>query len=93
MLSKQGYTVIEARNGEDALRLSDSRGAEVDLLVSETLMSKVTGPDLAARLLAFQPLNACAVYVARESLADRATSRSTRTGFLPRPFTNAHAGE
>jgi len=28
MLAKQGYTVIEARNGEDALRTFDSRGAE-----------------------------------------------------------------
>jgi two-component system cell cycle sensor histidine kinase/response regulator CckA len=88
MLAKQGYTVIEARNGEDALRVFDSRGAEIDLLLTEILMSKVTGPDLAARLIALQPrMRVLYMSHANHQRIARHLQIDPERGFLPKPFT------
>jgi two-component system, cell cycle sensor histidine kinase and response regulator CckA len=88
MLTKQGYTVIEARNGDDALRVFDSRGAEVDLLLTEILMPKVTGPDLAARLLALQPrMRVLYMSHANHQRIARHLQIDPERGFLPKPFT------
>jgi two-component system cell cycle sensor histidine kinase/response regulator CckA len=49
-LESGGYTVIEARNGADALRLATEHKATIDLLVSDMVMPGMTGKELARRL-------------------------------------------
>ena len=49
ILGRAGYVTSVAENGEEALRLIDE-GATFDLLVSDLMMPKLTGPELHERL-------------------------------------------
>jgi CheY-like chemotaxis protein len=49
-LESGGYTVIEACDGADALRLVAERKAAIDLLVTDMVMPGMTGRELARRL-------------------------------------------
>ena len=55
MLEKRGYRVLEARSTSDALAVYEARGGEIDLLLTEIRMAKISGPELAARLLGVRP--------------------------------------
>ena len=55
VLRKQGYTVLSATDGEDALRVATESEHEPDLLVSDIVMPKLGGPELARQLLARLP--------------------------------------
>jgi two-component system, cell cycle sensor histidine kinase and response regulator CckA len=45
-LSNKGYEVLEAENGEEALKIMQSRGKEIDLIVTDTVMPGISGPSL-----------------------------------------------
>ncbi len=55
VLRKNGYDVIEARSGEDALRLSGRHGGTIHLLLSDVVMPQMSGPDLAKQLARTRP--------------------------------------
>ncbi len=55
VLEAQGYTVLEASNGEDALRLAADYAGVIDLLVSDVVMPELGGRVLAERLSAARP--------------------------------------
>ena len=56
VLRTQGYTVLEAANGDEALKLaSDPATEKVDLLVTDVVMPLVGGMELAARIWAERP--------------------------------------
>jgi two-component system, cell cycle sensor histidine kinase and response regulator CckA len=44
-LTRHGYTVITADNGEDALEILN-RGQEIDLLISDVVMPGMDGPTM-----------------------------------------------
>jgi nitrogen-specific signal transduction histidine kinase/ActR/RegA family two-component response regulator len=54
-LEQNGFRVIEAANGEEALRLSNSYAEPIDLLVTDMVMPLVGGPELAKRLAPTRP--------------------------------------
>jgi two-component system cell cycle sensor histidine kinase/response regulator CckA len=47
ILERQGYTVVEAASGEDALRLLDQDRGPLDLLVTDVVMPGIDGGDVA----------------------------------------------
>jgi two-component system, cell cycle sensor histidine kinase and response regulator CckA len=49
-LESGGYTVLEAKNGVEALALADANKGKIDLLVTDMIMPGMTGPQLASRL-------------------------------------------
>lgn len=55
ILTRQGYEVIEAENGEDALNLLDSFGKEVHLLLTDVIMPGMNGRDLYSMALIKRP--------------------------------------
>src|SRR5262245_19633849 len=54
-LRERGYTVLEARNGAEALALVGENLASIDLVVSDVVMPEVGGRELAARLALLDP--------------------------------------
>lgn len=54
-LSRQGYRVIPARNAGEALLLCEDQAVSIDLLLTDVVMPKMSGPELAARLSATRP--------------------------------------
>ena len=46
-LSDRGYTVLEAKDGEEALDVARAHGGKIDLLVSDLIMPRVGGRELA----------------------------------------------
>jgi signal transduction histidine kinase len=53
-LESHGYTVIEASDGEEALRVVDGRLQSVHLLLTDVVMPRMSGPSLARRLLSLR---------------------------------------
>ncbi|MHB8736959.1 MAG: response regulator, partial [Terriglobales bacterium] len=50
VLQAQGYTVLEACDGEEALEVYAQHAGAIDLLVSDVVMPRRTGPELAQQL-------------------------------------------
>lgn len=55
ILSAEGYTVLEAGSGEEALSVAASHAGPVDLLLTDVVMPGMNGRELAARLSATRP--------------------------------------
>ena len=54
-LESGGYAVIEARDGAEALALAEERKGAIHLLITDMVMPRMTGLELAARLKERQP--------------------------------------
>jgi signal transduction histidine kinase/ActR/RegA family two-component response regulator len=55
MLKAAGHEVLVAESGEQALALAELHSGSIDLLVTDVVMAKVGGPELAQRLAAVRP--------------------------------------
>ena len=54
-LREQGYTVLEARHGGEALRHLGEQARRIDLVISDVVMPEVSGRELGERLARLQP--------------------------------------
>lgn len=54
-LERNGYHVVAASTGEEAVRLIDRMGEEIDLLLSDVVMPGMSGPDLYDRARRTRP--------------------------------------
>jgi two-component system, cell cycle sensor histidine kinase and response regulator CckA len=55
LLRGQGYEVLDARGGTDALAASERYAGSIDLLVTDVVMPEMSGRELADRLLSTRP--------------------------------------
>ena len=55
MLSKAGYRVLEAADGDQAVSVWKEHGADVDLLITDLLLPQRTGEELAIEFRAKRP--------------------------------------
>jgi two-component system cell cycle sensor histidine kinase/response regulator CckA len=55
VLGSSGYTVLEAKDGRDALEVAERHSGGLDLLVSDLVMPKIGGQELSARLSSAHP--------------------------------------
>jgi two-component system cell cycle sensor histidine kinase/response regulator CckA len=87
VLAQQGYQVLTAASGAEALALVEQRQQPVDLLVSDVLMPRMSGQQLAEQLLVRWPgmpilfLSGCPVS------EHQTLPPGCRYGFLQKPFT------
>lgn len=86
-LSKAGYSVLEAEDGREALKLAQDHPDAIDLLVTDLVMPQMTGRELAAALRATRPLLGVIIMSGYSSgMIDDATLRDERLDFLAKPF-------
>ena len=91
VLREQGYTVLEARNGGEALRVAEGQnGNVIDLLLTDVVMPLLGGKELADRL---RQLHAVKRVLYTSGYADPALDDNglmgPSAGFLRKPFTPA----
>jgi len=55
ILASHGYTVLDARDGDEALAIARKYTGAIDLLIADVVMPGLSGRDLAARLAAERP--------------------------------------
>jgi PAS domain S-box-containing protein len=55
VLLRHGYRVLDAENGEDALRVSQAHEGSIDLMITDVVMPKMGGKEAADRLQPFYP--------------------------------------
>jgi len=54
-LGLKGYTVLEAKDGADALRVAREHSGEIDLMITDVVMPRVSGGELAQQLYSDRP--------------------------------------
>ncbi|HKS15983.1 MAG TPA: response regulator, partial [Planctomycetota bacterium] len=88
VLLKQGYTVLLATDGEDALKVSESHAGPIHLMVTDVVMPRMGGMELAQQLVKVRPdtrVLYTSGYIERTGL-DTITAGG-KFAFLPKPFT------
>jgi hypothetical protein len=87
MLEEHGYTVVEASDGQAAFEWVQANPIQIDLLLTDVVMRRVTGPELADRLAASHP-SVKVIFMSGytgEMMANRPGLKSGIT-FLEKPF-------
>jgi DNA-binding NtrC family response regulator len=87
-LTQNGYRVLEAKSGEDALRLSGGFYEPIHLLLTDMVMPGIGGAETARVLKGRRPdLNVLLMSGYTENPAQREAVFSSETPFLQKPFT------
>jgi two-component system cell cycle sensor histidine kinase/response regulator CckA len=88
-LQRQGYQVIAATGGAEALRELDAHLDGIDLLITDVVMPSMSGPQLVEQLRRRWPLLPVLFISGYASEATKVRVEGDRTAYLPKPFTPA----
>ena len=84
VLEDYGYTVLEARDGREALDVAASHAGPIELLVTDVVMPRMNGSELAARLTTERPLRV--VYMSGYTETSMMRDGAAGGTFLQKPF-------
>jgi CheY-like chemotaxis protein len=88
ILERYGYHVLAARNGHDALRFAQEGPGQIHLLLTDTIMPEMNGPELAKRFLSFRPETKVLFMSGyTDKVIGYAGALEPGTAFLQKPFT------
>ncbi len=86
-LRVNGYTVIEAKDGIDALRIAKNHANQIDLMITDVVMPNLGGPKLAAQLSSSRPsMKVLFVSGYAENTVLRHGEIDVTNSFLQKPF-------
>ena len=87
VLEMNGYTVLEALDPADAVRLAQTHPGAIDLLITDVVMPSMSGPELARRLRTGRPTLRVLCMSGYPESADRAADAAEAwTAWLQKPF-------
>ncbi len=90
VLAGAGYTVLEAADGDDTLRVASRHGGPIDLAVTDVVMPGLGGRLLAERLVAQGPgMKMLCVSDCTDDAVVRHGLLEDQVNFLQKPFTPA----
>jgi signal transduction histidine kinase len=86
-LQGQGYTLLEARHGDEALSLSAQHSEPIDLLLTDVVMPQISGRELAERLKTLRPqMKTLFMSGYMDNTVVRHGVLEAEIEFLPKPF-------
>jgi two-component system cell cycle sensor histidine kinase/response regulator CckA len=87
-LRAQGYSVLEAENGQEAVSVWGEHGSKIDLLLTDMIMPEgMTGLELAARVRAWKPsLKVIISSGYSHEFAQRSAIDRAGIHYLPKPY-------
>jgi len=89
-LEENGYTVLVAGDGVQALQVADEHGADIHLIVTDVIMPGMSGGQVAAEITRIRPrVKALFVSGYTHEALSRHGALGLRTAFLSKPFTAA----
>jgi two-component system cell cycle sensor histidine kinase/response regulator CckA len=89
MLARQGYTVLEAAHGAEALRMIEESASPIDLVLTDLVMPVMDGPELIAALRGHPPAPRIVVMSGSDrEAAMRGGPLPGDVRFLQKPFTS-----
>ncbi|HXF92328.1 MAG TPA: response regulator [Nitrospiraceae bacterium] len=88
ILQMRGYTLLEARNAKEAIHLAEEHNEPIHLLLTDTVMPGLSGPELAERVASARP-DMKVLYMSgyTDKVIALNAGRDLRTVFLQKPFT------
>lgn len=88
VLHKQGYTVLEARHGGEAILQCERHPGEIHLLLTDVVLEGIGGPELAGRLLKMRPdMKVLFISGYTDDAIIHHGVETSSTAFLQKPFT------
>jgi len=88
-LLSHGYVVLEAGDGPQALRLEHDHGSRIDVLLTDVVMPRMSGRELAGKLTRLRPALRVVYMSGYSSDAVQLRGISPDAGILSKPFTPA----
>jgi len=85
-LRKNGYTVLEARNGIEALQVAKHHDGPIHLLMTDVVMPKMGGWKLAERLITLRPSLGVVYLSGYSEYSAPDDSSKWRASFVQKPF-------
>ena len=84
MLSKEGYTVLTAKDGQEAFEICGKFKYPIHLILTDVTMPRMNGLDFAERCVQKRP--GTKVMVMSGETAEAVLNKNTPVAFLPKPF-------
>jgi two-component system, cell cycle sensor histidine kinase and response regulator CckA len=84
ILERQGYTVLQAKDGTEALRIVEEHGAPIDLLVTDMVMRAMSGLELSTMVRRLHPETRLLLM---SGYVERMPELPADAQFLQKPFT------
>lgn len=84
-----GYQVIDASNGEEGLEVARQRGEEIDMIFTDIVMPRMSGPEMVARMTEAEigyPVLYTTGFTDNKRLLDNGEIREG-VNLLPKPYT------
>jgi two-component system, cell cycle sensor histidine kinase and response regulator CckA len=94
ILALNGYTVLAAKSVTDALRFAQEELQPIHLLLTDTIMPGMNGPELAQQVLAMRPaMKVLFMSGYTDKVLSSTTAWEPGTAFLQKPFTPQTLGD